>query len=95
LSEDTVKGEETWGVDLGVLPLGEYGFAVRATYASVAAYGDSNGSEDGVDAAKLGTISVTSGACRVEQQTGSAARQAPIARSPAHSSWPPPSARVG
>lgn len=59
LSEDVLKGEETWGVDLGVLPLGSRVFAVRATYAGVAVYGDSNGSEDGVEAAKLGTIAVT------------------------------------
>ena len=59
LSENLAKGEETWGVDFGVLPLGDAVFAVRATYAGVSAYGDSNGSEDGVDAAKLGTISVT------------------------------------
>ncbi len=58
LSEDTIKGEETYGVDLGVLPIGAYAFSVRATYASFTAYGDLNGSEDGVDGAKLGSILV-------------------------------------
>lgn len=59
VSEDTAKGEETWGADFGVLPIGDAVFAVRATYAAVTVYGDSNGSEDGVEASKLGTISVT------------------------------------
>ncbi len=58
-SEDAAKGEETWGADFGVLPIGDAVFAVRATYAAVTVYGDSNGSEDGVEGAKLGTISVT------------------------------------
>lgn len=58
-NEDALKGEETWGATLGVLPLGEYGLAVRATWAEQTVYGDKNGSEDGVSSEQLGTILVS------------------------------------
>lgn len=56
--EDTTKGEETWTADFDKLPLGSYAFTVRATYASYVVYGDSNGSEDGMDLKLLGKLSV-------------------------------------
>ncbi|MCB9739437.1 MAG: IPT/TIG domain-containing protein [Deltaproteobacteria bacterium] len=58
-NEDALKGEETWGGDLGVLPLGEYAMGARATWLEQAVYGDTNGSEDGVSTDKLGTILVS------------------------------------
>ncbi len=57
-SEDTTKGEETWTADFGKLDLGSYAFTVRASYATYIVYGDSTGSEDGVDVKKLGSLTV-------------------------------------
>jgi len=53
------KGEETYSADFGVLPLGNYLFTVRATYAGKTVVGDSDGSENGMAPDKLGTIKVT------------------------------------
>lgn len=58
--EDSLgKGEEQYTADLGALALGSHAFAVRATWSSMVVYGDSDGSENGLDVAKLGAITVT------------------------------------
>ena len=52
------KGEETYGADFPAQPLGDHLFAIRATYAGQTVYGDSDGSENGLDVAKLGSVKV-------------------------------------
>ena len=71
VSDDTLgKGEETYSGAFPVLPVGKYGFTARVIWQGLTTYGDADGSENGVDVAKLGTLTVVPKPAGVPTLTG-------------------------
>lgn len=59
VADDTLgKGEETFSGVFPVLSAGKYTFTARVVWQGVMNYGDADGSENGVNIAKLGTLTV-------------------------------------
>jgi hypothetical protein len=58
-SEDAGKAEETWTAKLPMLAIGQYVVAARATWSGQTEYGDTDGSENGVQAAKLVAVTIS------------------------------------